>query len=123
MNRRSIEFILGKPDQNEINKSEECWTYSNGLELLFLKEDLFLLSSITTTNLEAQLEAKPIIGIAESELLKQFPYLVITDDFEENGKNYASEEMEIAVFVVDGLVVNVTIFPHYEQTGQIPIWP
>ena len=123
MNKTQVQEVLGKPSLIEKESQDEQWQYDEGIELLFQKEDLNLLGTITITNIAAQLDSKTIIGINERELLNNFPYLTLEDDFEENGKDYTCPEKELSVWVSDGAVSNVTLFPAYDKTGEIPVWP
>ncbi|MFK8066847.1 MAG: hypothetical protein AB8D52_01230 [Gammaproteobacteria bacterium] len=123
MNRHHIIDLLGQPIQSEKEYGGESWLYEKGLELSFKKEDLYLLGSITATNSIARLEARQIIGLTEKELVESFPFLVRDDDFEENGKAYICNKRELMVWVSDNVVINVTIFPVYDRTGEIPLWP
>lgn len=47
--------------------------------------------------------------------------IVNSGNFSESGKNYIYPEKEISFWVSDGLVVNLTLFPKYDETGNIPI--
>ena len=123
MNKAQVQEVLGKPSLIEEETQDEHWQYDQGLDLIFQKENLYLLGTITITNTAAQLDSKKIIGLNEQELLNNFPYLALEDDFEENGRDYVSEEKELSVWVSDGFVSNVTIFPEYEETGEIALWP
>jgi len=123
MNKTQIKDVLGEPDEIENELNDQCWLYEQGLELSFKKDDLHLLGLVTVTSTSAQLDSEYIIGLNEVELIECFPYLVLEHDFEENGKDYVSAEKELSVWVSDGIVVNVTIFPEYEETGEIPLWP
>ena len=123
MRRIQSQEVLGRPTLIEKESQDEQWQYHQGLELLFQKEDLYLLGKITITNIAAQLDSKPVIGLNEQELLNNFPYLALEEDFEDNGKNYVCSERELSVWVSDGIVSNVTLFPAYDKTGEIPVWP
>lgn len=123
MNQNQVKSILGQPSSIEKEKHEESWLYDHGIELMFQKVDLYLLGSITVTDPAAELDSKSIIGLGEQELLERFPYLALEDDFEENGKDYTSSEKELSVWVSEGIVSNVTVFPNYDETGEIPLWP
>jgi len=52
-----------------------------------------------------------------------FPKVILDEDFEENGKCYVYTNKEITFWVSDGIVDSLTIFPEYNSTGEIPIWP
>lgn len=123
MNKNQVQNILGKPDHLEKDSDEERWEFDTGIELAFAKEDLYLLGSITVFNEAATLDSQPIVGISEENLLKCFPHFICDEDFEENGKSYDSDYHQILAWVHEGVVTNITLFPEYESTGEIPIWP
>ncbi len=123
MNKSQVKSLLGEPEKIEIESGGERWYFTEGFELQFYKSDLFLLGTITVSNVSARLESKKIVGLQEDELLKSFPFLSLEDDFEENGKDYVCGIREISVWVSDGIVDNITIFPEYDSTGNVPIWP
>ncbi|MBA6250988.1 outer membrane protein assembly factor BamE [Colwellia sp. MB3u-55] len=123
MNRRQVTDILGEPLEINTEKGDVEWVYTQNLELSFQREDLYLLGVITIGCKSARLYSKRIIGCNEGELTNIFPFLSLEDDFEEFGKDYVSQEKELSVWVTDGNVTNVSIFPEYDSTGEIPIWP
>jgi SmpA / OmlA family len=123
MNKSQVQKILGKPDHLEKDSDEERWEFDSGMELGFGKEDLYLLGSITVFDESATLDSQAIIGMSEENFLTYFPHFLLDEDFEENGRSYDSEQYQILAWVHEGIVANVTVFPEYESTGQIPIWP
>ena len=123
MNKTQVKEVLDEPARIENESNGEFWHYEQGLELSFKKEDLHLLGLITVTNNSARLNSECIIGLSEPELLERFPFFSLDDDFGENGKDYISAEDELSVWVSNGIVINLTIFPAYEKTGEIPLWP
>ena len=50
MNKAQVQEVLGKPSLIEKGSQNEYWQYDQGLDLLFQKEDLYLLGTITITN-------------------------------------------------------------------------
>ena len=124
MNRSQARSVLGEPMSIEHDPDEEHWHYEQGIELTFQKDYLYLLGSITISSASAELDSMQIVGLSEEGLLRRFPFFSIDDDFEELGsKDYLSSEKELSVWLSDGVVSNITIFPEYEETGEIPIWP
>ena len=115
---------LGKPNEIVKEEGEELWRYDKGgLELCFQEDDRYLLSTITVFDKTATLESKTIIGIGESELVIEFPFFKLDDDFGEFGKDYNYNEKELSVWVDDAGVRNITIFPEYDKSGERAIWP
>ena len=71
----------------------------------------------------ALLDAKPIIGISESELESIFPEFRLDEDFKQDGKSYYADELQIMAWVFDGEVFNLVVFPEYDEASELPIWP
>lgn len=46
-----------------------------------------------------------------------------TDDFEESGRCHESELFDLQFWEAEGRIVNVTLFPQYEEGGNVPRWP
>jgi len=123
MNKTQVLAILGKPNFMPTNDDEVIWEYEQGLELSFPKSDLYLLSTITVTSESSRLNSQKIIGLTVNQLKEIFPNFILDDDFEESGQNYASDSDELAAWITDGIVNNITIFPAFDKTGEIPLWP
>ena len=127
--KEEIANLLGEPDAKEQDEwpddtLSETWSYQDmGLELNFDSEDGYRLTTITTTSSGASLEGINPIGLEEKKFVELLPLVKLDDDFEENGKGYIYPEKEISFWVLDGVVVNLTLFPEYDKTGNIPIWP
>ena len=49
--------------------------------------------------------------------------LELTDDFAESGQCYQSEQHGLMFWVAKGKVVNLTIFPRFDDSGEEPQWP
>ena len=99
-----------------------------GIELCFYEEDEFVLGSITIHSSNATLFGKKVIGLTEERLLTDIKDTagnkpILEDDFEDSGKDYAIDSLGLSFWVVAGKVVNVTVFPEYDATGNNPIWP
>ncbi len=43
--------------------------------------------------------------------------------FGESGKDYILPEHELSFWIVDGMVDNISIFPEYDETRDVFIWP
>ena len=127
--KEAIRALLGEPDNIEHDvwpddTQSETWAYEDmGFELGFNSEDGWKLGVITTTSSAASLEGVKPIGLEENELTKLLPGVKLDEDFKESGKDYIYPEKEISFWIADGLVVNITVFPEYDKTGNIPIWP
>lgn len=123
MNKTQVQKILGNADHIEKQPDAEFWEYDSGLELTFSKDDLYLLGSVTVFSESARLDSHPIIGLSEENLLQLFPHFYLDEDYEADGKSYDSDEYQILVWIHEGFVTNITVFPEYDSSGEIPIWP
>jgi len=129
MTRSEIYELLGSPDSEESEKwpdetQSDAWKYfPSALELTFSSEDDFRLTTITTFSKEAKLDGVSPIGLSEEDLKKQFPKVLLDDDFEESGKDYVYPDYEISFWLIDSVVENLTLFPKYEQDQETIIWP
>jgi hypothetical protein len=123
MNKTQIQKLMGDPDHIEKHSDAEFWEYDSGLELTFSKDDLYLLGSVTVFNESARLDSQAIIGLSEENFLQLFPHFYLDEDYEADGKSYDSDEYQILVWIHEGFVTNITVFPEYDSSGEIPIWP
>lgn len=123
MSQGEVQNRLGAPAEKEKMEGEDIWEFEGGLELSFQAEDNYRLSSITVMADSALLDSKPIIGITESELESIFPAFRLDEDFKKDGKSYYADELQIMAWVFDGEVFNVVIFPEYDESTELPIWP
>lgn len=124
-----VENLIGKPDDIEDddwpNKEKSItWIYKLlGLEFRFDSENQYKLCVITITSKLACLENTLPIGLTEVQLKALYPSVILDDDFEENGKDYVYPKKEISFWVSNGFVYNLSVFPEYDKTGEVPIWP
>lgn len=123
MNQKDVQAILGAPANKEKVDEEEIWEFEGGLELSFQAEDNYRLSSITVMADSALLDSKLVIGITESELESIFPAFRLDEDFNQDGKSYYADDLQVMAWVFDGEVFNVVIFPEYDESTELPIWP
>lgn len=112
MSQKQVLAELGSPIGKETTDVEDIWEYANGVELAFEDDQL---ASITLSDEQQLLNAKPIIGISELVLQEQFPAFSLDEDYGSDGKSYYDEQQEIMAWVFDGKVFNVVVFPAYEQ--------
>lgn len=125
--------ILGEPDERsfadyEDNSSTETWEYLEiGLDLTFYSED-WLLGSITAKSKNTEFAGKYLIGMEEKEFLinaKEVGLEIeLEDDFTELGsKDYVCQKLDLSFWIHDGELTSITIFPQYDESGIVPIWP
>ncbi|WP_151032338.1 hypothetical protein [Cellvibrio sp. KY-GH-1] len=123
MSRAEVQNLLGAPALKENLAEEEIWEFENGLEFSFQQEDSFRLSSITVIADSALLDSKPIVGITEEELEDIFPSFQLDEDFKQDGKSYYADDLQLMAWVFEGEVFNIIIFPEYDETSELPVWP
>ena len=127
--KEEIVNLLGEPDETSQDEwpdqtISDTWSYHElKMELSFYSDSNYCLTTITTTSDNVEFEGIKPIHLKEQQLVESFPSIVLDEDFEENGKDYIYPEKEISFWVVDGVVDNLTVFPKYDKTGNIPIWP
>ncbi len=123
MSRDEIKNLLGLPVHKENLAEEDIWEYEFGLEFSFQKEDDYRLSAITVIAESALLDSKPIVGISELELETSFPSFQLEEDFNQDGKSYYADDLQLMAWVFEGEVFNIVIFPEYDEDSELPIWP
>ena len=117
----SIDYFIPikeRPEDRSVN-----WEYDFGVELSFDCDDEFLLGSITTRAKKTSLNGIEIIGDTLGAMKRSYPKVVLDDDFEENGQDFVLAELELSFWIIDDIVDSITIFPAYDERGNIPIWP
>ncbi|MCL1038235.1 hypothetical protein L2750_13890 [Shewanella submarina] len=110
--------IESRPEDRSV-----LWRYSNGIDLDFGSDYNFRLGSITLTSPLVKLEDKTVIGRPINDVLLDFPTIELDDDFAENGHNYILPGEELSIWVNKSVVENITVFPNYDKSGNIPMWP
>lgn len=129
MSKDEVIDLFGDPEERELDKwsddsDSETWRFQcKGIELRFDSDDQYLLSTITIENKNAILFGKSPIGKSEEELLECYPDVVLDEDFEEAGKDYIIHEEEVSFWVSEGKVINITLFPQFDESGTTIIWP
>lgn len=134
MSRDLVRAAAGKPDSVETSSDDESgtietWFYQGGqIELEFEKVDDAKLESITAWSPETTINGVAIIGcdIAELPALAARADIVdleLTDDFAESGQCFQSEQHGLMFWAAKGKIVNVTIFPRFDDEGEEPQWP
>jgi hypothetical protein len=127
-NRTEIIGSVGEPAERDIQTypdgtSTEYLEYPDlGLSLGFTSEDGDRLGTITVRSRMATLDGRTIIGRPIEEILSESPGVVLDDDFEENGQDYIDENRNLSIWVLEGLVNNVTVFPDWID-DDTPRWP
>ena len=127
--------IIGEPDERSSRQfpdesEDKTWEYSNiGLSLTFSSDDDWKLGVITVEAADAELSGHCFIGLEEKVFLDQIEEARITptvldDDFRELGsKDYKCDRLGLSFWIQDGKVSSITIFPKYDESGEVPLWP
>lgn len=102
--------------------------YEIGVQLTFCSDDNWLLGTITVESEDAELMGRHFIGMDENEFLKKTGDVGIEteleDDFTELGsKDYWCEALDLSFWIQDGKMTSIAIFPKYDESGEIPLWP
>lgn len=132
--REQIKAAAGTPDaiSKEVfleGSAQETWRYEGvGVELDFVDDEDWRLASITIESTAITLQGTGFVGMKEEQLAPAaiaagIPDLALTDDFAENGKCYDSDACGLTIWVLNGTVSNLTLFPQYDEAGEHPIWP
>ena len=133
--RSEVIDILGKPeDRSKMGfpdgSYDEDWEYLQlHLQLTFSSDDNWLLGVITVESEKAELAGHHLIGLDEMAFLKTLRQAnigpaVLDDDFKDLGsKDYVCGKLGLSFWVQDGIVTSITIFPKYDKSGNVPLWP
>ncbi len=134
MTRDAVRAAAGEPDSVEISDDEEggaveSWFYRGGdIELEFAATAEALLESVTAWSPEITIKGVALVG-ADLDTLPRLAAeagiadLTLTDDFADSGQCLQSEEHGLMLWVAKGKVVNMTIFPRFDDEGEEPQWP
>lgn len=127
---------LGKPSERESSSFEEDDSESVnleyeslGLQLNFSSEDNFRLGTITCTLEEHTLFGHSFIGQEEAFLNQESVKsslidLKLDDDLNEPGStDFYSDKHGISLWIHEGIIMSLSMFPEYDTTGDSVIWP
>ena len=135
MRRDIVRAAAGKPDSVETTEDEddgsavETWFYQSGeIELEFEAVPDSRLESITLWSSETTVNGVALIGCTVDDLPRlaaeaDIRDLALTDDFDDSGRCYQSEQHGLMLWAAKGKVVNLTIFPRFDDSGEEPQWP
>lgn len=133
MSREDVEGLLGAPDHREVeealdDEATESWEYeTHGLELTFDEDHAWRLSSLTMTTPDL-LGVAPV-GLTEEDALVALeeagvPPFKLDEEFDDvDARNYECDEWDLAMWVSEGYVASLTVFPQYDAKGEMPRWP
>jgi len=127
--KQTIFDILGQPDSTNSDEwpdgtISESWLYPKlSLTLNFDSDDNYRLSTINSTSNDAELEGLRLIGLNINTLINSHPSITLDEDLGNNVKDYVYPEKEISFWVVNDIIENITLFPEYDKSNDLPIWP
>ena len=134
MSRDIVRGAAGKPDSVETSRDDEggaveTWFYQGGeIELEFEAVADSKLESITAWSAGITVNGIAIIGCDLADLPRlareaDIHDLELTDDFGDSGKCFQSEQHGLMLWAAKGKIVNLTIFPRFDDSGEEPQWP
>jgi hypothetical protein len=134
MTRDLVRAAAGKPDSVETSDDDEgdaveTWFYQGGdIELEFDTAADAKLESITAWSSETTVNGVALIGCELAELpalarRADIHDLELTDDFAGSGQCWQSEQHGLMLWAAKGKIVNLTIFPRFDDSGEEPQWP
>lgn len=131
MSQEQIIDLLGKPTETVREKHEDdsediSLMYGDlGAELSFMSEDDFRLGLITCFAPTFVVDQKSFMGMSEADFLKEadFQDLILEETFEElNAKDYTIDSKGLSVWIQDGFVDSITMFPNHIDEDTVE-WP
>jgi hypothetical protein len=131
MSLEQVKGFLGEPTENVREKHDDgtddiSWIYGElGAELSFMSEDDYRLGVISCYAPSFTLDGKAFNGMSEADFLKEasFDDLTMDEDIPElNAKDYTIDSLGLSMWIQDGVVDSITIFPRHldEETVE---WP
>lgn len=139
MTREEVRALAGEPDAIErINIDEQNpgqgneqqdWEYHRSeMTLSFCEDYDWRLSDITFYGSNALINGVALVGADEADLVRLcteagIPDVQLDESDDESGSCYLSDDAELMIWSVGGGVHNFTMFPEYDASGNVPIWP
>ena len=133
MSREAVRAVAGEPESvdffNEDDICAEHWYFGDGrIEVSFDDDDPLRVSDISALAPGVTLNGVEIIGraVADLRFLAEqagLDDLRPDDDFDEMGACFTSAAHSVMFWVLDDEVVNFTLFPRYDESGNEPQWP
>jgi hypothetical protein len=134
MSRELVRAAAGQPDSVETTRDDEgsaveTWFYDGGeIELEFDPAADAKLESITAWSDKTTVNGVAIIGCELADLKRlareaDIHDLDLTEDFADSGQCWQSEQHGLMFWAAKGKIVNFTIFPRFDDSGEEPQWP
>ncbi|MFK8014788.1 MAG: hypothetical protein AB8G17_05070 [Gammaproteobacteria bacterium] len=133
MSREAVTACLGEPDDREEevwsdDTVTEDWLYEESeIRATFYSDESWRLGALTLQ--KANIHGVEPVGMTEADALQALdaagvPKIVLADDFDDIGmRDYECSDYELSIWVCDGKVVSVTLFPEDDASGDNPDWP
>jgi len=128
----SKEVIFNQLGQPASTKSDEwpdgtiseSWLYPDtGLTLNFDSDNNYRLSTISTDSKQAELDGLSLISQNINSIIDNHPSIILDEDLDNGVKDYVYPENEISFWVVNDIIENITLFPEYDKSNDLPVWP
>ena len=131
MTRIEVVAELGSPNSISTDKyGDEEWTYTEpAVACCFSPDDVGRLGSITFRSSAYTVGGTYIVGLSADELRRLgdtnvLVGLVLEDEMSELGaESYGCDVLGLGFWVSNGVVVNMTLYPRYDSSGDQPLWP
>ncbi len=138
MTRDDVQELLGAPDHRETETgpddlTSEEWEYAeHGLDLTFSEDNAWRLSVVTMSAPEllgvspAGMPEEEALAALEEAGVPTFEFdeaFSLDDDTDDTACNRECDEWDLAMWVENGIVVSLTVFPEYDEKGEMPRWP
>jgi len=122
---------LGEPDTKSSDRvGDSSWYYkTQGIRCDFSADDSWRLGSIEVSTPAFCLYDDSIGGRSEAELCElrdsgRLKGLVLDEEFPElEAKEYACDSLGLSFWICDGVVQSMTIFPRFDASGEVVLWP
>ena len=129
MHEPDVLRVLGEPDSKEVQNESSpsgdthSWVYEGiGVELDFDEDIQYRLARITVYSSDAILLGSKPIGLSESALTTAYPHARL-DWAAGTLKDFGDPDTDVSLMLEEGRVVNVTLYPKYDEAGNNPQWP
>lgn len=133
MTRTEVRAAAGEPDLIEKVESDfagtaERWDYTlRQIQITFGEDEQWRLEAIDVLDGSVTIGGVQLIGVSAGGLPELAAKAGIADltpqDFGEFGKSHESDQHGLVFWEVDGVIVNFTMFPAYDTTGDVVLWP
>ncbi len=127
--REDIDALLGAADRTSVDvhddgERSEIWIYRMlRLELSFDSEHGYRLAHVTSYHPYTLVRGFNPIGLTDRFLLQKYPHLDLDIEISKDEKYYSDRVLDLTFGIARGKVVSVTVFPEYDDSGNVVRWP